>query len=645
MKYRNFSILVLAIVHFCIADSFCQKAPVCFAWLSDTHVGSSTGAEDLRAAVRDINDIKDIDFVILSGDITEMGSNAELEAARAILDSLNKPYHIIPGNHDTKWSESGGTRFIELWGSDKFDFEFRGYRFIGMHQGPLMRMGDGHFAPEDLRWLDAALNDLPDKNQPLIFITHYPIDASVGNWYEFLDRVKRNNAQVILCGHGHLNKVYSFEGIPGVMGRSTLRRDQPRGGYNIVEIKNDSMFYYERKIEGISHQTDDSVSQEKNASNTAMRHAPCAMVHPWHKLSLQQRDFSSDVIRYRRPDFSINEKYPEVSIKWALDTQASIAASPCVWRQWVVIGNREGRLAGLLLNTGKIQWTFQINGSIFSSPAAADGKVIFAATDGKIYCLDIENGRVLWTFATGRPVVAAPKIDRGMIYIGSSDGRCRAIQLNDGRLKWEFNGVAGFVETQPLIYQDKVIFGAWDTYLYALNKKDGSLAWQWSNGNPGRLFSPAACIPVASANKVFIVAPDRFLTAIDVRTGETIWRTNAHKVRESIGISENGQTIYARCMEDTLLAISAAGTSPRLIWATSCGYGYDIAPSMPMERDGVIFFSTKNGYLFAVDAKTGAVKFQFRVGVAMVNTVNPIDGHHVLLTDMAGMVMLIESQR
>ena len=85
------------------SNGFSQTRPFRFAWLSDTHVGSTTGTADLGASVRDINTLDSIAFVILSGDITEMGFDAQLEQAKAILDSLKKPYYIIPGNHDTKW--------------------------------------------------------------------------------------------------------------------------------------------------------------------------------------------------------------------------------------------------------------------------------------------------------------------------------------------------------------------------------------------------------------------------------------------------------------------------------------------------------------------------------------------------------------
>ena len=71
-------------------------------------------------------------------------------------------------------------------------------------------------------------------------------------------------------------------------------------------------------------------------------------------------------------------------------------------------------------------------------------------------------------------------------------------------MKWEFSGLNGFVETKPLVVRDQVVFGAWDTFFYALKTADGALAWKWSNGSRAILYSPAACWPVAAAGKVFL---------------------------------------------------------------------------------------------------------------------------------------------
>jgi hypothetical protein len=54
------------------------RALLKFAWLSDTHIGSDRGADDLRASVADINDLPGLAFVLVTGDITEMGTYGNL---------------------------------------------------------------------------------------------------------------------------------------------------------------------------------------------------------------------------------------------------------------------------------------------------------------------------------------------------------------------------------------------------------------------------------------------------------------------------------------------------------------------------------------------------------------------------------------
>ena len=207
-----------------------QTAPVRFAWLTDTHVGSATGEDDLRASVRDINSLTGLSFVVVSGDVTEYGSWDQLRLAKQILDGLTVPCHVIPGNHDCKWSESGATDFARLWTQDRFRFEQAGICFLGLHQGPLMKMGDGHWAPQDVRWLDDTLRSRPDTNQPIVFITHYPVDDGIANWYVVLDLLKRYNTQAILCGHGHGNQKYLFEGRARRHGPVELARHPARRG-------------------------------------------------------------------------------------------------------------------------------------------------------------------------------------------------------------------------------------------------------------------------------------------------------------------------------------------------------------------------------------------------------------------------------
>ena len=589
-----------------------------FVLLSDTHVGSGTGEEDLRAAVRDINTLTNVAFVVLSGDVTEYGSRAFLQLAKDILGELKIPLHIVPGNHDMKWSESGGTDFSKLFGGERFNFEFGGYRFLGMHEGPLMKMGDGFWSPQDVRWLKESLEKMPDPQQPVMFVTHYPLDDGIANWFEVLDVLKKYNTQFVLCGHGHSNRKLLFEGVPGVMGRSNLRAARATGGFNIVEI-NDGQITFTEHLNGGADK-------------------------PWHTNLLAKHDYAADSNSYPRPDFSVNTQYPKVKPRWRFQTGYTIASTPVVWQDLAIVGDASGTVYAFALADGAVKWKFTTKGPVYSTPDVSGARVVFAGTDGIIYCLNAANGHELWRYATKRALVACPLIVGPTVFVGSSEGVFRAFNLQDGKQLWSFDGVKGFVETRPLFYDGKIIFGAWDEYLYALDAATGALAWKWKGDRPGTLLSPAACWPVAANGKIFIAAPDRKITALEAKTGNQIWRSSSYEGRESIGLSADGRRFYVRSMNNRIYALSTSANGPEPVWELQAGFGYDINSAMLAEKDGVLFYGTKNDLLLAVDATSGQLKWQHKLGTGVMNTVVPLSAKEVLTTDFSGQVALVISE-
>lgn len=522
--------------------------PLHFAWLSDTHVGSPTGADDLRATIADINSQSNLQFVIVSGDVTELGKDEEFELAKSIYDECKIPLYLTPGNHDCKWSESGATSFSKFWSSDKFVFNAGSYTFLAMHEGPVMKMGDGHFAPEDLRWLKSTLNTLP-KNQKLIFVTHYPLDEQLDNWYQAIDLLKKYNIQAVLVGHGHANNKMNFEGISAAMGRSNLRAHEKVGGYTIVDIKDGKMTLTER-----------------NPGDGTKK--------PWHHITLEQHDFANATNKWPRPDYSLNKKYPHVKVKWQFDAQWLAAASPAIANDCAIIGDASGTVHALALKNGKPKWEFQTHGPVYSTADTSEGHIVFASCDGGIYSLDPKTGKQLWKYSTLHPIVASPRTANGKVFIGASDHKFRSLDLQTGKLLWEFPDLKFYVEAKPLVQDDRVIFGAWDNHLYALDINTGKQLWSWSSPRDWINVSPAAYDPISAAGKLFVVAPDREITALDVTTGKQLWRTADYKVRETAGISQDKSRFYVRTMgtldgtSAVLMAFSSAADKPEKLWST-----------------------------------------------------------------------------
>jgi len=231
-----------------------------------------------------------------------------------------------------------------------------------------------------------------------------------------------------------------------------------------------------------------------------------------------------------------------------------------------------------------------------------------------------------------------------MVFVGGSDGIFRALDIRHGEIIWEYAGVTGYVETKPLLYQNMVIFGAWDGRLYALEKNTGEPVWIWREPNKNPLYSPAACWPVAAFGKIFIASPDRFIRAIDAENGQTIWQDNRWKFRETVGLSENGLLVFGRSMTDSVIAFDTRRSAAQVVWAANFFYGYDIAPSMPVEKNGTLFWGTKNGWVFACNAVTGDLKWKFRYQNYLINTVTPVSANQVLFSNIDGDIICLSNK-
>lgn len=585
-----------------------------FAFISDTHIGNHTAAEDLRRTVQDINNNPNLKFVVLTGDITEFGSDEELKLAKQILDSLNKPWHIVAGNHDSNWSENGSNSFLRIFGAETFSFTEGGYLFIATSSGPNMRMSPGQVPRENIVWLDSVLNK-NDSATPVIYLNHYPQDSSQNNWFEAIDRLKKKNVQLILCGHGHSNRKLNFEGIPAVMGRSNLRAKDSIGGYNIVTI-------------------------EGGIATFEVRRPVVETQRKWLEVQLTNHHFESDTTHYFRPSYAVNKRHSEVKAIWEYQDQSDVGSGIAIRKDLVFAANTQGQIYALNQKTGKPVWAFQTGGKIYSTPEVSGDFVVAGSSDNNIYCLWASTGKLAWKYATPKAVLASPVIKNKRVFIGGSDGHFRSFDLKTGKLIWDFAQVKGFVVTKPLIYNGAIFFGCWANDFYALDMKTGQQLWKWNNGASNRMFSPAACYPVAANGRIFIVAPDRYMTALNAQTGKVIWRKQmpGTRVRESMGLSRDKSLVYVKTMDGQLKGISTSADSMEIKWISKLQLPYELAPSAILESKGVVYVPSHSGLVSAIDRKSGNVLWQYKISNGLVNPISAAGKNRIIVSSMDGKI-------
>jgi len=591
-----------------------------YAFLTDIHV--SPGKDSEKALEQIVNEVNNghFDFVILTGDLTNVGADIELKTVKDVLSDLHIPCYVISGNHENTWSESAGKTFRSLFGEDRFVFDYGKYRFFGIPTGPYMKMGNGHTKEEDIEWLKDQLNDPSSKGKTLIAAAHYPLTDGIDNWYKITDILKEAQVSFVMCGHGHTLSIHNFDGIPGIMGRATFTRTGSRiGGYNIVELANDSVYIYEKII------------GKEN-------------LHLFTKFGLDENQAILDGLPIsKQPDYSVNGQYKNVEEAFVIENSASVFTGVTYLKNDIIVyGCSDGKIKAWNISDDKQPkqlWEKQVNGSVYTTPLEAGDAVIVGSIDGELTAYYSKTGNIKWNLSLGKTISGNGQIKGNYLYIGA-DADLYKINVKKGKIIWKYSAT-GRLQAEPLILSNQVIFGAWDTYLYCLNKKSGILNWKWSNGSSQILYSPGDVVPVANKNTVYIVAPDRYMTAINRKDGKTLWRSNDFKVRESIGISQDGKTIYAKTMNDSMIAIRALKNKMSLTYALNVGYGYEHNPSPVIELNHIIYLGTSKGTLIAIDSKSRQIKWKHKCGNSGINNITCDKKGYILVSLIEGKIMKI----
>jgi len=605
-KRINSFLLVLLVL-----SSASLAQPFKFGWITDLHIGSTNAEIDLQAVVQDINMKKEIAFVVATGDITETGKTEDLKNAKQILDGLNVPYYIIPGNHDTKWSESGSKIFSDLWKDNKFKLDYQKTLLVGLNSGILWRGGGGHIAPEDLRWLDSLLSTIPPEKEILFFV-HHQLDKEVDNWFKVTNILSKRNIKEIFVGHGHANRVYDFNGLPGVMSRSTLTAKGKSWGYTLVDDRTDSLFCYEI--------TKDTLYKKWNS------------VGKGNPFTYTYVD-STDYVNY------------SANVLWQKDLKTTMVAPVTTYDKKILAATTKGILYCFDQN-GKQLWRNDLSASIFSKPAVAGNIVIVGTMKGDLFTIDITNGHVIQVIGVDEAItspIATMAIDYEgdksfAVIFGTSTGKIFSYELATLNLLWSNTSAGGMIESKPLIQKDKIIFGSWDTFLYCIDANTGLLNWKW-NGNPVFNYSPGSTPLVTDGKNVFFATPDKAITAVDLLLGQTSWRKTDYDAWESIGISNDLKSLFIKSQNDKLHIISSL--NGKLQKTVDMKFGLDTGPVQPIEVKGSIYFGGKNGNIYSIDPKFNFTSLFF-MGTARTHSLQLLDEGLIAASNMDGKIVVFK---
>lgn len=155
----------------------------------------------LEDLVKKANGLSNVDFLVLSGDITDFGLLQEYLWIKERLDLLHMPYLCAIGNHDL--TASNGDVYRKIFGDKNFAFLYKDYKFL-FHDTNGREYGFDGTAP-NINWLTQQTND--PSARWFVGVSHVPpYDVDFDDALELPYKNLFNSTPgFILSLHGHLH--------------------------------------------------------------------------------------------------------------------------------------------------------------------------------------------------------------------------------------------------------------------------------------------------------------------------------------------------------------------------------------------------------------------------------------------------------
>lgn len=216
--------------------------PTLLAQISDLHLGGDENGVDpiprLEAVIEAICALpNEVDGVLVSGDLTHDGGPEEYRLARDLLERLEVPLHVLPGNHDDRALLREAFDLPGV-GGEPIDYTANvGELRLVLLDSNVPGQDPGGFEPEQLRWLDAELGKAGDKST-LLALHHTPMPTAVREWdginmplaeREALAEVvgRHSHLRAIVGGHLHRIAASTLASCPVVSAPSTYFQARP----------------------------------------------------------------------------------------------------------------------------------------------------------------------------------------------------------------------------------------------------------------------------------------------------------------------------------------------------------------------------------------------------------------------------------
>ncbi|GAB5476058.1 MAG: hypothetical protein Mars2KO_41570 [Maribacter sp.] len=217
-----------------------------------------------------------------------------------------------------------------------------------------------------------------------------------------------------------------------------------------------------------------------------------------------------------------------------------------------VCSRNDDNLFAINKKTGLVDWSFEVDPNyssaairINSNPLIINNNIYFGDNLGRFYSVNKNSGIKNWSVSAPQYTSfnVSPTLYENQIITGTL-GVMYSLDLNTGDEKWRYAAQQGSFSTSPFIYKDRVysgVDGNGSGELICLDAKTGQLIWKFD------LESNVTCSPIVHEDVVYIGDWNSSFFAVNALTGVLDWKIKTEEVifkSPTIVIGEGEEVIY-----------------------------------------------------------------------------------------------------
>lgn len=608
-----------------------HRGPISFVVAADTHLSPDQPfAGDLGQVAADATALDPAPaFFTILGDITQGNQPEHFALVDRALAGVAVPYVPVPGNHD--WYDGGAQWFLH-YGPDNYSFDIDTTHFVVWNMA---------MTEDEIRnYLGAELSHVA-QGMAIVALTHAPPSERV------TDVLRSLGVDYVLTGHTHSNRVVDHDGVIELNSEPLLMGglDFTPGGYRVMTIDRGALRSYHRTV--VEHPLLEVVSPGAGqcvamvggqvvaaAEYDAGDPAVTARVDCGSPIALRHAggwDWQADLpaMAPGAHTLTVTSHAGRVTSSVGFEVCAPDAA-PAQGPDWPQVGgaaDHAGARVRELPPPLAARWATAIGGHVLqATPAIARGQVFVTATDqadggtGGVVALDLATGAIRWRTTTPMQVRGGVAVTGTTVAAAQVDGTVLGLDAGTGEVRWRSELGIGLVPGAAAIFAPPaadagdILIGN-QRRLAAISAAEGGMVWSVDPVPQGQDSQALSAVAVGDG-AAFGVFNRAFggVGAWDRATGKLLWRFEG-SLTTAINASPvvaDGAVYVVNGMDEVFALDAVTGALRWQIKLDPAGFDWGNATvGTPAVARGVVVVPTLYRDLVALDAGSGVELWRF----------------------------------